>query len=61
MKKKIIKGFNFAKKTQEEMCKIEKNCNRLSIGMSNDYVLALKAGATDLRIGTNLFEKRNEK
>ena len=59
--KKIIKSFNFAKKTQEEICKIEKNCNRLSLGMSNDYVLALKAGATDLRIGTNLFEKRDEK
>ncbi len=59
--KKIIKSFNFAKKTQEEMYKIDKNCRRLSIGMSNDYVFALKAGATDLRIGTSLFEKRNEK
>ena len=59
--KKIIKSFNYAKETQEEIQKIDKNCNYLSLGMSNDYVFALKAGATHLRIGTSLFEKRNEK
>ena len=59
--KKIIKSFNYAKETQEEIQKTDKNCNCLSLGMSNDYVFALKAGATHLRIGTALFGKRNEK
>jgi PLP dependent protein len=47
---------------------IEKNkisCPELSMGMSNDFVLALKEGATMLRLGTILFNKnqggKNEK
>ena len=37
-----------------------KNIKELSIGMSGDYKLALKNGATILRLGTLLFGKRNE-
>lgn len=33
-------------------------CTELSIGMSNDYKLALQAGATQIRIGTKLYGKR---
>jgi len=37
-----------------------KNIKELSIGMSGDYKLALKNGATIIRLGTVLFGKRNE-
>ncbi len=30
-------------------------CNELSMGMSNDYLIALKNGATVIRIGRILF------
>ena len=33
--------------------------NQLSMGMSNDYVTAIKEGATWIRIGTAIFGKRN--
>ena len=40
---------------------IAKNSNlpSLSMGMSNDYELALKCGATHIRIGTKIFGERN--
>lgn len=31
------------------------NCKELSMGMSNDYLIALQEGATMLRLGTTLF------
>ena len=31
----------------------------LSMGMSNDFVTALKCGATHIRIGTKIFGERN--
>ena len=34
------------------------NLNHLSMGMTNDYLLAIKFGATFLRIGTKIFGKR---
>ena len=38
---------------------IEKQCNNLSMGMSNDYQIAIAEGATHIRLGTALFGKRN--
>ncbi len=40
---------------------IAKNSNlpSLSMGMSNDYEVALKCGATHIRIGTKIFGERN--
>lgn len=35
----------------------EKNFNILSMGMSNDYEIAIKHGATHVRIGTAIFAK----
>ena len=35
------------------------NLNELSMGMSNDYLKAIHYSATFLRIGTNIFGKRN--
>ena len=32
---------------------------KLSMGMSNDYKVAIKCGATHIRIGTQIFGKRN--
>ena len=40
---------------------IERECKYLSMGMSNDYILAIQEGATHIRIGTALFGKRNQK
>ena len=34
------------------------NAQELSMGMSNDYPLAIKQGSTMVRIGTNIFGKR---
>ncbi len=32
------------------------NCKKLSIGMSNDYMIALSCGATHIRLGSILFK-----
>ena len=37
---------------------IEKCCNNLSMGMSNDYEIAIAEGATHIRLGTALFGER---
>ncbi len=37
------------------------NFNELSIGMSGDYQIAIKAGSTLIRIGSNIFGERNSK
>ena len=34
------------------------NCNNLSMGMSNDFEIAIEEGATHIRIGTALFGAR---
>jgi len=53
---KIEKGFKELKKQQEYIYKnINKNTQFLSIGMSNDYIIALQQGATHIRIGTLLY------
>lgn len=38
---------------------VGKDFNQLSMGMSNDYAYAIEAGATYLRIGTDIFGKRD--
>ena len=37
---------------------INDNCNNLSMGMSSDYVIAIKHGATHIRLGTPIFGAR---
>ena len=37
---------------------IEKRCNNLSMGMSNDYEIAISEGATHIRLGMALFGER---
>ena len=57
---KIKKGFMGAQKIKNKILKnISPTCTNLSLGMSQDYVLALQAGSTHLRLGTILFTQRN--
>jgi PLP dependent protein len=50
--------FTIAKETQNYIKKQIPTCKNLSMGMSNDYKIAIKHGATHIRIGTALFGKR---
>ena len=43
---------------EEIKSKIAPQCKNLSMGMSRDYVYALKQGATHIRIGTMLYGQR---
>ena len=55
-KKHIQKAFKKTKKIQEKIQQtINTECVSLSIGMSEDYIIALKEGATHIRIGSKLF------
>ena len=56
--KELSDIFKKTKEIQEEIRKIIKTCKETSMGMSRDYKLAIKQGATYIRIGTNLFGKR---
>ena len=38
---------------------INPSCAKLSMGMSRDYIYALKEGATHIRIGTALYGPRS--
>ena len=49
------KTYSIQQKIQKEHFK---SCSNLSMGMSGDYVEALKEGATEIRIGTKLYGKR---
>ena len=52
--------FSAMKKIQNKTFKnINPSCKFLSMGMSRDYIYALKEGATHLRIGTKLYGKRS--
>ena len=58
---KIKQTFRNTRKIQQAVKKkINPKCTELSIGMSSDYIWALKEGATQIRLGTILFKKRNE-
>ena len=55
--------LNYFKKAKEIQIKIKtkiKTCTNLSMGMTNDYVDAIKEGATHIRIGTALFGNRSK-
>ena len=52
--------FNKMKQIQTKtLNSISPTCNFLSMGMSRDYIYALKEGATHLRIGTKLYGQRH--
>ena len=39
---------------------IESKCKHLSMGMSNDFEIAIREGATHIRLGTALFGERQK-
>ena len=54
------KYFYKLKKTQSLIySKITKKCKFISMGMSRDYIYALKEGATHIRLGTSIYGSRN--
>ena len=59
-KKKYLNYFKKAKDIQIKIKTKIKTCKNLSMGMTNDYVDAIKEGATHIRIGTALFGARKK-
>ena len=58
-KKNIKNNFLETQKIQKKIEKeVDKNCTELSMGMSQDYKIALESGTTFLRLGTVLFKQR---
>ena len=56
----IIKSeFIYAKKIFNEINSIDKSFNILSMGMSNDYQIAIECGSNMIRLGSLIFGERN--
>ena len=63
LEKNKEKYLNYFKRSQMIKNNIEikiKTCKHLSMGMSNDYIDAIKKGSTHIRIGTALFGSRQK-
>ena len=58
--KKYLNYFKTAKEIQVKIKAKIKTCKNLSMGMTSDYVEAVKEGATHVRIGTALFGSRKK-
>ena len=58
-KELINKEFSQIKLLYDRLRLNDSNIKILSIGMSNDYKLAIKNGSNMIRIGSNIFGKRN--
>ncbi len=59
-KKELSTQYSKIKKIQQFIKKnICNTCDNISMGMSNDYEIAISEGATHIRIGTALFGKRS--
>ena len=50
--------YNQLKNIYEDLRKKYTSVDTLSMGMSNDYLLAIENGANLVRIGTKIFGKR---
>lgn len=57
-KNKITKEFSLTNNLIKKVQKKYKNINVLSIGMSNDYLLAIENGSNMIRLGSSIFGKR---
>lgn len=55
----VAKCFSDLRKLKEELNNSGFNINELSMGMTNDYEIAIKEGATMLRLGTAIFGERD--
>jgi pyridoxal phosphate enzyme (YggS family) len=58
-KELVNNEFKKMKKLFEKMKSIDSNIKILSIGMSDDYSLAIKNGSNMIRVGSKIFGKRN--
>lgn len=56
--KKIDKEFNKLKIFYEKVNRSDSQINILSMGMSDDYPIAIRNGSTMVRIGSSIFGKR---
>ncbi len=56
---KLSEQFNELKKCQMALIKQHSQCTELSMGMSNDFELAIACGATMVRVGSAIFGARN--
>ena len=57
--KKLCKIYEKTRKIRDDIQQtIESECKYLSMGMSNDYEIAIVEGATHIRLGTALFGER---
>ena len=58
--KDIVRNeFIYAKNIFDEISATENNFEILSMGMSNDYHLAIECGSNMIRIGSLIFGDRN--
>ena len=57
--KQIRKEFQYLKETFDDFNTSLDDFNILSMGMSNDYNIALEYGSNMVRIGSKIFGKRN--
>ena len=57
--KSIQKEFNLLNRQYVNLKKFIRSFDTLSMGMSNDYKLALKEGSNMIRVGSKIFGKRN--
>lgn len=55
----IKKEFVFAKKIFNEINSLDNNFDILSMGMSNDYQIAIECGSNMIRLGSLIFGERN--
>jgi len=55
----IQKEFNLLNRQYVNLKKVIKSFDTLSMGMSNDYKLALKEGSNMIRVGSKIFGERN--
>ena len=58
--KKYLNYFDESQTIKKNIEKKIKTCKHLSMGMSNDYIEAIKKGSTHIRIGTALFGSRQK-
>jgi hypothetical protein len=55
----IEKEFNYLKTLFDKLKITNSELQTLSMGMSNDYQLAISCGSTMIRIGSSIFGTRN--
>lgn len=57
-REQVKKEFDSLRKFSEKMKEVNPQLSILSFGMSNDYILAIEAGSTMVRIGSSIFGNR---